>query len=311
MGLRWRGLGWHVRSLAILVLRYPTAGPRQVRRGQDLGPVLQGISRRRRLANMLRAMVRRPREPGSVWAVTMVRNEEDIVGYTVRHLLRQGVDRVVVADHGSTDSTPEILARLAAEDPRVVVVRDRTPGYFQHVQMTRLALVACAAGAEWIVPFDADEAWYAAGGRPLAEVLRSCREDVLAAGLEFYSPIAGVDSPNPYVRFQHRSARLRVEKVVFRAHPLARLRMGNHDVDRPGPRGEGVRVAHVPYRSVPQMIAKVRQGAAVIELTFGAGGAAATHWQKLGALTDDQLADRFAEFLTRQDLIHDPVPGQD
>jgi hypothetical protein len=301
---------WHVRALAIFVVRFPTAGPREVRRGQDVRPILQDVSRRRRLANMLRAIGRRPSQPGSVWAVTMVRNEEDIIEYTVRHLLRQGVDRVVVADHGSTDSTPEILDRLAAEDPRVVVVRDRTTRYYQHLQMTRLALAACAAGAEWIVPFDGDEAWYVADGRPLAEFLRSCPQDVASATLEFYCPITDVDSPNPYVRFQHRLARSRTTKVLFRAHPLARLRIGNHDVDRPGPRGAGLRLAHVPYRSMPQMMAKVRQGAAVLELTFGAGAALGMHWQKLGALTDDELAAHFAEFLTRPDLIHDPVPGQ-
>jgi hypothetical protein len=55
----------------------------------------------------------RRRVRGSVWAVAMVRNEEDIITDVVRHLLAQGVDAVLVVDNMSTDRTRSRLSHLA------------------------------------------------------------------------------------------------------------------------------------------------------------------------------------------------------
>jgi len=63
-------------------------------------------------------------EPGSIAAVVPVRNEATTVGLLVGALLRQTVslDSVVVVDAGSDDGTDRVLASLAVEDPRLVVV---------------------------------------------------------------------------------------------------------------------------------------------------------------------------------------------
>lgn len=80
-----------------------------------------------RPASCVRSAIRLPRLPGrpriegSVWAVTTVRDEADIIGHTVRHLLRQGVDGVIVLDHRSTDGTSAVLAELTSEEGTVVV----------------------------------------------------------------------------------------------------------------------------------------------------------------------------------------------
>ncbi len=57
------------------------------------------------------------------------RDEERVIERSVRAVLacEPGPAEVVVLDDGSTDDTPSILARLAAEDPRVVVVRHDGP----------------------------------------------------------------------------------------------------------------------------------------------------------------------------------------
>lgn len=44
---------------------------------------------------------RRRRHSGEVWGVSIVRDEVDVVGLTVRHLLDQGVSRILVADNCS------------------------------------------------------------------------------------------------------------------------------------------------------------------------------------------------------------------
>jgi glycosyltransferase involved in cell wall biosynthesis len=66
--------------------------------------------------------------PPQITVLIPVRNGADFVEEAVRSVLEQSVDdlRVVVSDNQSTDRTPEILQRLAA-DPRVAIVRQPAP----------------------------------------------------------------------------------------------------------------------------------------------------------------------------------------
>ena len=91
-----------------------------------------------------------------IWGITMVKNEADIVEQTIRHLLGQGVDHILAADNGSSDGTYEILLELSKILP-VHVIQDRELAYYQSEKMTWLADRVMEAGAEWIIPFDADE----------------------------------------------------------------------------------------------------------------------------------------------------------
>lgn len=40
-----------------------------------------------------------------IWGITMVKNEADIIEQTIRYLLNQGVEYILVADNGFTDGT--------------------------------------------------------------------------------------------------------------------------------------------------------------------------------------------------------------
>ena len=65
--------------------------------------------------------------PMGISAMTMAKNEEDWVASSLNSILNS-VDEILVADHGSEDSTPRILARLAHEHPeriRLINVGDR------------------------------------------------------------------------------------------------------------------------------------------------------------------------------------------
>ena len=98
-----------------------------------------------------------------VFGVSMVRNEADIIGTTVLHHLSLGLDRILVLDNGSTDGTGEILRNLAEEDERVRYISDDSP--FKQAEITtRLVRRARREGADWVLPFDADEFWWAEGG---------------------------------------------------------------------------------------------------------------------------------------------------
>ncbi|MEA5154646.1 bifunctional polysaccharide deacetylase/glycosyltransferase family 2 protein [Raineyella sp.] len=93
------------------------------------------------LISLVLALRRRCRRARVVWprpeemdlAVSVViaaYNEEPVIARTVRSLLASDFPllEVVVVDDGSTDGTADAVARVAAEDPRVVLVRQANTG---------------------------------------------------------------------------------------------------------------------------------------------------------------------------------------
>lgn len=231
-----------------------------------------------------------PRRSGSVWAVSMMRNEADTALHAIRHMLEQGVDAVLVADNGSTDDTPGILATLSADHP-VHVVEDHLVAYEQSVKMTALAVLARKSGADWIVPFDADELWFAIG-RSLADELRSSDASVVRATMHNVFPGDDDDAvePDPFFRLgQIDSEPAAYHKVAFRGYPLMELEMGNNEVIRRGRRRDGLFIAHYPWRSVSQMAGKLRHGRVAMEAT-GLDERMGAHWRLGGGWSDGHIS---------------------
>jgi glycosyltransferase involved in cell wall biosynthesis len=98
----------------------------------------------------------------NVFAIMIVRNEADILRINVLHHLSVGINQFLIVDNDSSDGTDEILRRLSA-DRRVEWTRCH--GAFRQAELTtKLAHEAYLRGADWIIPIDADEFWYAPGG---------------------------------------------------------------------------------------------------------------------------------------------------
>jgi hypothetical protein len=253
---------------------------RQVRRLA----VLWGITRTTRLPQL-------PRHTGprrEIWAVAMVRDEVDVIEHAIRHTLAQGIDHILIADNGSTDGTIDLLQSLALEDSRIHVARDTEPGYYQAEKMTYLSHVAWRAGAAWVLPFDADEFFFARG-RSIADFLRSTSASTVYAAFHHMTPTeaGGLTSTTEFLLDSTPDA---VGKVAVRAHPLLVLVKGNHDARRVGTAGHGLFLAHAIYRSPEQIARKVRQGRAAEELVRIANPLRGDHWTAGAALDDAQVA---------------------
>lgn len=263
----------------------------------------------------------------AVFAVSMVRDEADIIGVTVRNLQAQ-VDHVIVADNGSTDGTREILHGLGVE-----VIDDPERGYYQSAKMTALAHLARERGAEWVVPFDADELWYSPHGE-IRDVLADLPETCAVVGADLYDHVCTAvdpDEPDPVARIGwRRRGALALPKVAVRARPDLTITQGNHgarySIDPAVLRDGTLVVRHFPYRSAEQFVRKVRNGAEAYRAATGLPADAGAHWRQWGAILDehgeDAVADIFrrwywrrrpdrVERIEREDqpsLIFDPAP---
>lgn len=266
--------------------------------GQDL-PVRQFL-RPSGLARPL-GLARRTARRSGVWAVSMVKDEADIVAYTVEHLIAQGVDHVLIADNDSTDGTGDVLRDLARRHP-VLVVDDRVVAYYQAQKMTRLARVAFALGAEWIIPFDADELW-CAGHAAIGEVLRRTELDVVYAPMYHYSYLGAEGAePNPYLRQRWRvDAPSGPKKAAFRSHRFAFVNNGNHTVRRPGVSGPGLHIHHFPHRGHAQMATKLANGSAAFAASDLPADVGA-HWRV------DDVLDLAEAYRARAGVVEDPAP---
>ena len=255
------------------------------------------------------------------FGVSMVRDEADVIEGTLRHMADE-VDELIVADNGSVDGTTDILYGLLGDLP-LTVLTDSEPGYYQSSKMTLLAAHAAAKGADWIVPFDADELWFSRLGRVrevLADVADYC--GALCAELTNHFCTA-IDEANPdpfrsMIWRQRKPAPL--WKVAFRWEPAAVIAQGNHDVALPSGAEKvagALEIRHFPYRSAAQFVRKARNGAAAYRAASGLSPADGAHWRAYGEILErhgeEALEDVFRQhfwYLSPIDagMVRDPAP---
>lgn len=238
----------------------------------------------------------------TVWGITMVRDEEDIIEDVLRHQISQGVSPILVADNNSRDNTPSILKRLSRELP-IFVLKDSLSAYRQAEKMTTLSRLAFRHGARWIVPFDADEMWFAADMTVSDFLLKSNSSIVRAAMHNVYPGISG--EPTKF-----EVAEQAMGKIAFRASYFALVGIGNHTVMRSGKFARGLYLAHFPWRSSAQLQRKTRQGRQALEdasLPTNMG----SHWRALAKLSDQQLQElwHFVETQTPHPALSEPFAG--
>jgi glycosyltransferase involved in cell wall biosynthesis len=103
--------------------------------------------------------------------VVLVRNEDVFVEQALRNVI-DFCDRLIIADHQSTDRTTEIASKLAAEFPEKIALRRIAEARESH------ALINGHAGSQaWIFAVDGDEIYDPAGLRRLREELCAGKYD--------------------------------------------------------------------------------------------------------------------------------------
>lgn len=223
-------------------------------------------------------------------AVCMVKDELDIIPYTLNNMLNQ-VDSVIVADNLSTDGTTDFLYNLASQNDRLIVAEDSNPAYLQSEKMTALALHArLEHGADWVVPWDADEIWYSPFGL-IKEVLGALAPQWLVATAAMYDHVTSskddLTEMNPVKRIGwRRSYPGMLPKVACRWREDLIIQQGNHGASYSGgvTLQEGLLVIrHYPYRSHQQFIQKVINGVAAYAAT-DLPEHAGRHWKDYGNL---------------------------
>jgi hypothetical protein len=202
----------------------------------------------------------------------LVRNEVDIIEANLEYHLAQGVDFVIVTDHGSEDGTGEILREYERMGV-AKVIRDEEEGHHQSRRVTHMAeLARVGHGADWVIHNDADEFWW-----PLVGDLRDVFSSVPPAYGQIevkrrnFRPWRDGEGEGPfYSRLVHRdvgsitpSGYALESKVAHRPHPRVVVAPGNHSISdvglAPVPAGEMLEIFHFPMRGYEQFERKVLQ----------------------------------------------------
>ena len=221
-------------------------------------------------------------------AVSSVLNEAPILRDTTMHLLNQGVDWVVISDGRSTDGTRELICEL----PQTTMLTQYGP-FRQDEEMTRLAQYARKMGADWVIPFDADEYWCG-----IADL------SVVPSGYSrVYAPVFH------HIDTDRRWATPKLPKVAFRPAADMTVEWGNHNVH--GLDGDSLTgplvVRELQYRDYDHFLSKIERAAQLYaESEFPAEYG--SHLRRLVGLTD---MERAAEWATMQlvPTVHDPIPA--
>jgi hypothetical protein len=225
-------------------------------------------------------------------AVATIRNEVDIVGLTIPHLIAQGVELILVAD-ASTDGTQDLYAQW----PQVCVYSDHDTHHYQPHWINALTAKAAEQGADWVVPFDADEFWGTEDGTPLARFLRWVPPEVGAITADCYQYV-GMEYRQPDPGFWG--------KVAVRPSPTLLIANGNHSAT--GVAGAQVRgglvVREVQFRSLAHLNEKSRDRVERLDPSLPVTDGA--HQRVLDAMTPEGRRSAWEERVASA-TVYDPI----
>lgn len=241
-----------------------------------------------------------------VFGIAVVKDEIDVIEYTVRHMLDE-VHNVIVADNLSTDGTWEKLLDISVEDPRLKVIRDYEVGYYQSHKMSKLAERAAHSGATWVIPFDADEFWFAIEpGCTLTDALDELNYSIVPCRLVEHVPTPHDRPLSPWRRKGLRGQ----PKVAVRPSLPVFIHQGNHSASYPKPHqapADILYARHFPYRSAKQFVSKIRNGYAAYQAAPDLPKQMGVHWRHYGEVLEEKGVQGLYRIFREQILIKAPA----
>ena len=225
----------------------------------------------------------------------LCRDEADILESMLRFHLAQGVDRIIATDNGSVDGSLEILQRFERRG-QLTLLQEADHTHDQAVWVTRMARMAAAMGADWVINSDADEFWWPKKGT-LKSTLAQLPDSVDGVQVErtnFLPPPRDAHEQRPF--YQRQTLRERVSrnslgkplppKLIHRGDPEIEVTDGNHNALRAGKairsiRDAGIEILHVPIRSYGQLERKIRQGAEALQRNQRVDARTGDSWRKI------------------------------
>lgn len=206
-----------------------------------------------------------------VFGLCCVRDGADIIGVVSAYHLAIGFDRLIIVDDGSSDGTSEILDRLARKTGRIDVTRNESAAYDQGSLTSAAAARAISQGADYILPFDADE--FFVFKRGLRRTLAPYAPDIVRVSVTNFVQSRSVQRGSalsllracyrPWVRGGEASIEVQegryafieaplVSKVIAPALPGLEFDMGNHQAKGIAARERRVldiEILHLPLRA--------------------------------------------------------------
>ena len=261
----------------------------------------------------------------------LCRDEADILESMLRFHLEQGVDRIIATDNGSVDGSLEILQRFERRGP-LTLLQEAEHTHDQAVWVTRMARMAAAMGADWVINSDADEFWCTKENN-LKKVFETIPEHVDGLSVQRSNYLPPRRTPKQ-PRHRHRISTLREKhsktseglplppKVCHRGDPHIQIGDGNHRVSSNNKTwsiapSQDITILHYPVRSLNQFERKIRQGTEALRRNQRVGPGVGKSWKEIydnhltqGDLTAyyDSLrpsAEDIQDHLANGDLIRD------
>lgn len=230
-----------------------------------------------------------------IHAVATVYNEADIIGHTMSHLYENGIDHIWVAHGPSTDDTFRVM--LETDGGAFTVIHDDADYHYQPAAINALTQRARLEGADWVIPFDADEFWYAMNGLTIRDALTQLPPD------------AGLIHARTWIHttpYLHNLVPQQLPKVAFRPRADTIVHNGNHWVD-----GfqyvtlDCLAIREWQFRSLEHLHRKCEER--TVRLDPSLPHTDGTHQKELFSMSPEQRGTAWEQRL-RDACVYDPIP---
>lgn len=258
------------------------------------------------------------------YAITRVKDEVDIIEYSLRRMLRQ-VDHIIVG-YNSSDGTIEKIEELIDEGHPIYAIPDHLGGTRQREVMNEYARIAFHEGAKWVLPYDTDEVWYSDKG-PIKDALDLVPHDVkLVTATNTTHCATSADDPSDPDAFSRMGWRdkniLPLGKVACRTALDIQIDHGNHACtyasdSSPHSMSGIIAIRHFPYRTPTQLVKRVEAVWPDLKAS-GLPESHGNHMRLYGRVLEEHGPEGLFKWFmdgmfftnpeTRDDITYDPCP---